>query len=142
MAFLIFLGPNLMTYIFFFLLKACVHAKLLQSCPILCHPMDCSLPGSSVHGVLQARILEWGCLALPQGIFPIQGSNLGLLPCRWILYPLSHLGSPQSIFTALKIHCTLLVHLSSSHPCPSPWQLLIFLLSPFPKCQIVGIYIM
>ena len=30
-----------------------------HSCPTLCHPMDCSLPGSSVHGILQARILEW-----------------------------------------------------------------------------------
>ena len=30
-----------------------------QSCPTLCHPMDCSLPGFSVHGILQARILEW-----------------------------------------------------------------------------------
>ena len=37
----------------------CVHAKLLQSCPTLCDPMDCSLPGSSVDGILQARILEW-----------------------------------------------------------------------------------
>ena len=34
-------------------------AKLLQWCPTLCDPMDCSLPGSSVHGILQARILEW-----------------------------------------------------------------------------------
>ena len=33
----------------------CVHAKLLQSCPTLCDPMDCSLPGSFVHGILQAR---------------------------------------------------------------------------------------
>ena len=40
-----------------------VHAKLLQSCPTLCNPMDCSLPDSSVHGVLQARILEW--VAMP-----------------------------------------------------------------------------
>ena len=38
--------------------KACVRAKSLQSCPTLCNPMDRSLPGSSVHGVLQARILE------------------------------------------------------------------------------------
>ena len=30
-----------------------------QTCPTLCNPMDCSLPGSSVHGILQARILEW-----------------------------------------------------------------------------------
>ena len=36
---------------------ACV--QLLQSCPTLCNPMDCSLPGSSVYGILQARILEW-----------------------------------------------------------------------------------
>ena len=37
----------------------CVHAKSLQSCSTLCHLMDSSLPGSSVHGILQARILEW-----------------------------------------------------------------------------------
>ena len=36
-----------------------VHAKLLQVCPILCNPTDYSLPGSSLHGILQARILEW-----------------------------------------------------------------------------------
>ena len=36
-----------------------VKAKVTQSCPTLCDPMDCSLPGSSVHGILQARILEW-----------------------------------------------------------------------------------
>ena len=37
----------------------CMHAQLLQSCPTLCDPMDCGPPGSSVHGILQARILEW-----------------------------------------------------------------------------------
>ena len=37
----------------------CVHNKLLQLCLTLCDLMDCSLPGSSVHGILQARILEW-----------------------------------------------------------------------------------
>ena len=35
------------------------HAKLMQSCPTLCNPRNCSPPGSSVHGILQARILEW-----------------------------------------------------------------------------------
>ena len=34
-------------------------AKLLQSCPTLCDPTDCSLPGSSIHGIFQARVLEW-----------------------------------------------------------------------------------
>ena len=38
---------------------AAAAAKLLQSCPTLCDPMNCSLPGSSLHGILQARVLEW-----------------------------------------------------------------------------------
>ena len=38
-------------------------AKSLQSCPTLCDPMDCSLPGFSVHGILQARTLEWGAIS-------------------------------------------------------------------------------
>ena len=53
----------------------------------LCNPMDCSLPGSSIRGILQART-EWGCHFLLQGIVPTQGSNLGLfclLHCRQIL---------------------------------------------------------
>ena len=37
----------------------CVCVRTLQSCPTLCDPMDHSLPGSSVHGIFQARILEW-----------------------------------------------------------------------------------
>ena len=41
------------------LFKICMCAKSLQSCVSLCDPMDCNPPGSSVHGVLQARILEW-----------------------------------------------------------------------------------
>ena len=40
-----------------------MHAQSLQSCPTLCDQMDCSPPGSSVHGILQARILEW--VAMP-----------------------------------------------------------------------------
>ena len=55
--------------------------------------MDCSPSGSSVHGFLQATILEWvACHSFLQGIFPTQGSNPGLLHCRWILYHLSHPG--------------------------------------------------
>ena len=45
----------------------CVHAKLLQSCPTLCDPMDYSAPGSSVHGILQARILEWVAMSFSRG---------------------------------------------------------------------------
>ena len=53
----------------------CVYA---QSCLTLCDPMDCSPPGSSVHGILQARILDWVAIS-PPGVFLTQGSNLSLL---------------------------------------------------------------
>ena len=50
--------------------KLCLHhveVKVPWSCPILCDPKDCSLPGSSVHGTLQARILEWVALPFSRG---------------------------------------------------------------------------
>ena len=56
----------------------------------LCDPMDCSLPGFFVHGIAQVRILEWVAISFLQGIFSTQGSSLGLLHCRQILYHLSH----------------------------------------------------
>ena len=57
-------------------------------------PVDCSPPGSSVHGIFQARILEWIaiCHFLLQGIFLTQESNLGLLHWQAASLPLSHLG--------------------------------------------------
>ena len=42
---------------------AAAAAKSLQSCPTLSDPMDCSPPGSSVHGIFQARVLKWGAIA-------------------------------------------------------------------------------
>ena len=68
-------------------------SEVAQSCPTLCDPMDCSIQGSSVHEIFQARVLEWGCHFLLQGIFPTQGLNPGLLHCRQTLYLLSHQGS-------------------------------------------------
>ena len=56
-----------------------------QSCPILCDPMDCSLPGSSVYGDSPGKNTGVDCHALLQGVFPTQGSNPGLLHCRPIL---------------------------------------------------------
>ena len=61
-------------------------------CPTLCDPMDCSPPGSSVHGDSPGKNTGVGCHALFLGIFPIQGSNPGLPHCRQILYHLSHRG--------------------------------------------------
>ena len=42
---------------------AAAAAKSLQSCPTLGDPMDCSLPGPSIHGIFQAKVLEWGAIA-------------------------------------------------------------------------------
>ena len=44
-------------------MKAKSESEVAQSCPTLCDPMDCSLPGSSVHGIFQAKVLEWGATA-------------------------------------------------------------------------------
>ena len=65
-----------------------------QWCPTLYDPTDCSPPGFSVHGILQARILKWVAILFSKGIFPTWGSNPGLLYCRQILYCLTYQGSP------------------------------------------------
>ena len=44
-------------------MKVKSESEVAQSCPTLSDPMDCSLPGSSVHGIFQARVLEWGIIA-------------------------------------------------------------------------------
>ena len=46
--------------------KSAATAKSLQLCLTLCDPMDCSLPGSSAHGIFQARVLEWGAIAFSE----------------------------------------------------------------------------
>ena len=58
--------------------QAWVHAQLLQLCLTLCDPVDCSPPGSSVHGILQVRILEWVTVLL-QEIFSTPALNQHLL---------------------------------------------------------------
>ena len=67
--------------------------SVIQSDLTLCDPMDCGLPGSSVHEILQARILVWVAASLLQRIFPTQGLSLDFPHCRQILYHLSHQGS-------------------------------------------------
>ena len=68
-----------------------------QSCPALCDPMDCSPPGSSIHGDSPGKTTGVGCHALFQGIFPTQESSPGLPHCRRLLYCLSHQGSPWTL---------------------------------------------
>ena len=76
----------------------CMHAKSLQSCLTLCDPMDCSLPGSSIHGIFPGKNSGVGCHFLLQRIFLTQGSNPRLLHLQhWQVdsLPLHDLGSPQ-----------------------------------------------
>ena len=74
-------------------LPVCCACLVAQSCPTLFDPVNCSPPGSSVHGDSPGKNTGVGCHALLQGIFPTQGSNPGLLHCRQILYRLNHQGS-------------------------------------------------
>ena len=55
-------------------MKVKSESEVVQSCPTLSDPIDCSLPGSSIHGIFQARVLEWGAIA-----FSVQGANLCIL---------------------------------------------------------------
>ena len=77
--------------------RGCMHAQLLQSCPTLCNPMDCRLPGSSVHGNSPGQNTGVGCHALLQGVLPTQESNpslLCLLPGQVGSLPLAPCGKP------------------------------------------------
>ena len=92
--------------------KYCVCAQL---CPTLCNPMDCSPPGSFVHGILQARILEWVAISCSRGSSLTQGSNphlLCLLHWQANSLPLCHLGSPLQVLCSIRITYFVL---------PSPW---------------------
>ena len=65
-----------------------MHAKSLQSCLTLWDLMDCSPPGSSVHGILQARILEWVAIPSSRGSSHLRDRTVSSVPCisRQILY--------------------------------------------------------
>ena len=62
--------------------KPTVRYLVSQLCPTLCDLMDGNPRGSSVHGISQARTVEWVSRSFPRWIFPTQGSNLSLLHCR------------------------------------------------------------
>ena len=91
-------------------------AKSLQSCLMLCKPIDGSPPGSPVPGILQARTLEWVAISFSRDI-PTQGLNPGLLHCRQMLLPYewpAH--APLSMGFSRQEHWSAL-------PCPPPGDL-------------------
>ena len=78
-------------------------SEVTESCPTLSDPMDCSLPGSSVHGIFQARVMQWVAISFSRGILPTQGTNPGLPHCRQRLYHLIHQGEGKKRPTAILI---------------------------------------
>ena len=70
----------------------CKKSEVSQSCPILCDPIDCSLPGSSVHGIFQATVLEWGAIAFSLICHTLIELHMAYDPasptleCIWILH--------------------------------------------------------
>ena len=104
-------------------LELALLALVPQSCLTLCNPMDCSPPGSSVHGILQARILEWAAIPFSRG--SSRPMNPSLLHCRRILSHLSHQGSwppwPFSCTSKFKSECPLTQH-QHLHGCISHQQ--------------------
>ena len=83
----------------------CVCAcSVTQSCPTLCSPMDCSPPGSSVHGIFQARILHGLPFSTPgdlpnPGIKPMSPTSLALADSL----PLNHLGSAATMENSMEV---------------------------------------
>ena len=84
-------------------MKVKSESEITQSCLTLCDPMDCSLPGSSIHGIFQARVLEWSAIAFSEGHYvlhfkylsdytnskrPSKSSGSGLLTCSpvWFFF--------------------------------------------------------
>ena len=84
-------------------------------CLTLCNPMDCSLPGSSVHGIFQVRIPEWVAISSSE-----ESSRLRDQTCvpgigKWILYHLSHQGSPDEQWQTPNHNLQILLSLLKSH---------------------------
>ena len=67
-------------------MKVKSESEVTQSCPTLRDPMDCSPPGSSIHGIFQARILEWVAIAFSEQIFLTRDQTQVSCIDRWILY--------------------------------------------------------
>ena len=80
-------------------MKVKSESEVTQSCPTLSDPMDCSLPGSSIHGIFQARVLEWGAIAFSALYY--------FNDCRFVVQSESGSLIPPALFFFLMIALTL-----------------------------------
>ena len=100
-------------------LPLCMHTKLLQSCPTLSDPMDCSWPGSSVHRILQTRILEWLPFPSPGDLHSpgIETSSLSPPALEADSLPLEPAGKLTPL-PDFKLKCLCSAHRATPRPCP------------------------
>ena len=82
--------------------------KSLQSCPTLCDPMDCSLPGSPIHGIFQARVLEWVAISFSSLVAYTPPKNLSILVCK-------DSGNPEEPFSPVAQNCINLFSRGNYH---------------------------
>ena len=91
----------------------CVRS-IVRSCPTVCNPMDCSPPGSSVHGISQARILEWVAVSLSRGSSRVRDqAHISCISCisRQILY---HCATWEDTQIKIQIYINIYVHTVTS----------------------------
>ena len=97
----------------------CICTKSLQLYLTLCDPMDCRLPGYSVHGIFQARILDWVSIPTSRASYwPRDLTLLSYISCigRWVLYHYHHLGSPR-LYIYLTNACIWIMHKGNAFSC-------------------------
>ena len=115
----------------------CMCAKLLQWGPSLCNPMDYSLPGSSVLGILQATVLEWIAMPASKRSSPLRdGTHLSYVSCisRHVLY---HLGCPL-FHGALLLICNSIWGLDSILGSSPSWLILQIYFGACEMCCLVA----
>ena len=88
-----------------------MYVLVAQLCLTLCTPLDCSPPGSSVHGILQARILEWVAFPSPADLPHPEIKPRSPAHCRQILYCLSHEGSPVCVCMYIYISIYIYIYI-------------------------------
>ena len=97
-------------------MKVKSESEVAQSCPTLLDPMDCSPPGSSIHGIFQARVLEWGAIAFSKKMLTFTHNNryasynytATILPkshCHMLLMECNMVQSPRRGIWIITINC-------------------------------------
>ena len=109
-------------------MKVKSESEVAQSCPTLCNPMDCSLPGSSIHGILQARVLEWVAISFSRGSSqPRDQTRVSWIPGRrfnlWATDKCNNMDEPQTHNSAKcdAIPCTYSIYTKFRHRQNCAW---------------------